>query len=98
MKVPTINRTDRGEPINESSWPRNTVKSVETRKRDVVIRLADWTRDRDEPAYDVEVYIHGVYDWNESQSFTTRNGGRTKPQARAEAVAFAQAQIEKFTK
>jgi hypothetical protein len=87
-----------GRKITETSWPRNLVKSVETRKRDLVIRIADWTKDREEPAYDVEVYIHGVYDWNESKTICTRNEGRTKAQAREVAVRFAQDQIAKFLK
>ncbi len=71
---------------NKEQWPRQACPSVECRKRDLVIRIADWRRDRDEPGYDVECYIAGVYDWNESQHF------RTKP----EAVAYAAAQIAKL--
>lgn len=78
---------------NAHSWPRHAVKSIECRKRDLVLRITDWTRDKHEPAYDVEVYVGGVYDWNLSETFTTRNGGRTKKQARAEAVAFAAKRI-----
>lgn len=74
-------------------WPRNPVKSIETRKRDLVIRIADWTRDREEPSYHVEVYVGGVYDFNLSEVFRTKNAGKTKAQAKAEAVAFAQKQI-----
>ena len=77
----------------DPKWPRCETKSVETRKRELVIRITDWTRDRDEPAFDVEVYDKGVYDWNLSKSFTTRNGGRTKKQAKAEAIEFASKQI-----
>lgn len=76
---------------NEHHWPRNEVKSVECRKRDLVIRIADWTRDKDEPAFDVEVYIGGVYDWNESKAFTVYEY-KTKRQAKAAAVAFTQTQ------
>lgn len=83
---------------NEHHWPRHAVKSVECRKRDLVLRITDWTRDRDEPAYNVEVYIGGVYDWNESESFTTINATppRSKRQAREAAVEFANAQITKL--
>lgn len=83
---------------NEHHWPRHEVKSLECRKRDLVLRIADWTRDREEPAYDVEVYIGGVYDWNASESFTTRNASppRTKKQAREAAIAFANTQITKL--
>jgi hypothetical protein len=78
---------------NTHHWPRNPVKSVETRKRDLVIRIADWTRAKDEPSYDVECYVGGVYDFNLSRTFCTRNAGKTKAQAKAEAIAFAQQQI-----
>lgn len=81
------------ESLTTNSWPRHLNKSVETRKRDVVIRLTDWTHDEDEPAYDVEVYEHGVYDWNESKVFSTKGG---KPKAREAAIAFASAQFTKF--
>ncbi len=80
--------------ITENSWPRNLVKSVETRKRDIVIRIADWTKYREEPAYDVEVYNRGVYDWTLSKVFSVINGNKTE--ARLLAVAFAQSQIAKL--
>jgi len=80
---------------NAHHWPRNEVKSVDCRKRDLVIRIADWMRDRDEPSYDVECYIGGVYDFNESESFTL-NSGLTKAQAKAKAIEYAKAQIEKL--
>lgn len=86
-----------GQPLNATSWPRHLVKSVDTRKRDLVIRVTDWTTDKDEPAFDVETYVAGVYDWNESECFTTKSSNRSKAEARRLAVAFAQAQIEKFT-
>jgi hypothetical protein len=82
---------------NKPQWPRNEVKSIETRKRDLVVRIADWTRqslNTGEPAYDVEVYIGGVYDWNESKGFTLRT--MPKAEAKAQAIAFAQAQIAKW--
>jgi hypothetical protein len=72
--------------ITATSWPRNTVKTVETRKRDIVIRITDWSRDRDEPAFDVEVYDHGVYDWNQSKTFSTKGGKRA---AKVQAAQFA---------
>jgi hypothetical protein len=80
-------------PDKDHNWPRHAVKSVECRKRDLVLRITDWTRDRDEPAYDVEVYIGGVYDWNQSQTFSTRNAGQTKREARTAAVTFAHTKI-----
>lgn len=81
---------------NAHKWPRKAYPSVECRKRDLVIRITDWTKDRSEPAYDVECYVGGVYDWNESKTFSTVNAGQTKEQARAQAVAFAQAQVAKL--
>jgi len=82
--------------ITEYSWPRNKVKSVDTRKRDLVIRISDWTRDKEEPAFDVEVYKAGVYDWNESQSFTTKSSGKTRNEAKQSAIDFARSQIERL--
>lgn len=81
--------------LTDSSWPRKTQDSIQTRKRDVIVRIADWSRDKDEPAYDVEVYAHGVYDWNESKTFSTKDG---KAKARARAVTFAGEQLCKLTK
>lgn len=71
--------------IQESpgKWPRHKVPSVDCRKRDLVIRIADWSRDKDAAGYDVEVYIGGIYDWEESQVCKTK----------CEAIAFAQKQI-----
>ncbi len=83
---------------NEHSWPRNAVQSVECRKRDLVIRIADWTRQSirtGEPAYDVEVYIGGVYDWNESDTFTLHEFG-TKEACKAAALAFVAKQTAKL--
>lgn len=79
---------------NPQQWPRQAITSVECRKRDLVIRITDWTRDKDEPAYDVECYIGGVYDFNESQVFSTKEGG--KKSAKACAIAFASAQTLKL--
>jgi len=79
---------------NEHNWPRHSVPTIEARKRDLVIRIADWTRTK-EPSYDVEVYIGGVYDWNESQTFSINQFG-TKESAKVSAVAFAQSQIAKL--
>ena len=76
-------------------WPRMAVSSVETRKRDLVIRISDWSKDRDEPAFDVECYIGGVYDWSQSESFTF-HVHKTKKAALKAAVTFAQAQIAKL--
>jgi hypothetical protein len=81
---------------NAERWPRKAVASVEARKRDLVIRVSDWTRDRDEPAYDVEVFIGGVYDWNESECHTLYEYGGDASKAKAAAIAYAQSQIAKL--
>ena len=83
---------------NGAQWPRREVESIECRKRDLVIRIADWTRESPrtgEPALDVEVYIGGVYDWNESKTFTLRDLN-TKRVAKSAAIQFAQSQIVKL--
>ena len=81
---------------NKEQWPRQAVKSVECRKRDLVVRITDWMDDDGgEPAFDVEVYIGGVYDFNESKSFTL-SSGLTKVQAKAAAVKYAGEQIAKL--
>ena len=81
------------ESPNKERWPRKKVKSVEARKRDLIIRITDWTDDEDEPAFDVEVYVGGVYDWNLSHVFATKSCGRTKDRARKLAVEFASNRI-----
>lgn len=80
---------------NKHHWPRHEAKTVECRKRDLVLRITNWMDDKDEPAYDVECYIGGVYDWNESESFTL-SSGLTKGQAKQRAIEYAQAQIAKL--
>lgn len=89
-----INRTDRGEPVTKNSWPRHKVDKVKCRERDLVIRITNWLDDEEEPAIDVEMYIAGVYDWNESEAFSTLNAGRTKQQAKALALEFAQQKMK----
>lgn len=54
------------------------------------------TRQKDEPAYDVEVYLAGVFDWRLCETFCTKNAGRTKAEARQLAIKFAQDSIAKF--
>lgn len=90
---------------NKEQWPRQKCETVECRKRDIVLRVTDWWTDRDEPAIDVEVYIGGVYDWHESQTFTksvglaadmkTKTGGYSKKQAKAAATQFAAEKLAK---
>ena len=80
---------------NEANWPRHAVSSVDCRKRDLVIRITDWMDDEDEPAYDVECYIGGVYDWNESHTFTL-SSGLTAEQAKAAAIEYAAEQMAKL--
>lgn len=78
---------------NPQRWPRMPVKSIKARKRDLIVCIADWTKDKDEPAWDVEVYIGGIYDWHESETFCL-DGNPQK--AKADAVAYASAQIAKL--
>lgn len=83
---------------NQQQYPRNSVKSIECHKRDLVIRIADWTRQSPrtgEPAYDVEVYVGGVYDYELSDTFTLYTL-KTKAAAKQSAIAFAQEQIAKL--
>ena len=80
---------------NAHSWPRHKVTSIEARKRDLIVRIADWSKDREEPAYDVEVYIGGVYDWNESKT-CTKHTYSTLVAAKLAAKAFAAQQIERL--
>ena len=80
-------------------WPCHKVDSIQCRKRDLVLRITDWIDDKEEPAVDVETYIGGVYDWNESKTFTRWNskGPRKSPaQCKREAIAFAQEQIARL--
>lgn len=84
---------------NEHHWPRNAVATVECRKRDLVIRIADWSRDREEPAFDVECYIGGVFDWNEAKTFNFGHESaicQNKTEAKQAAIRYAQAQIAKL--
>lgn len=83
------------ESQNENKWPRKEVKTIDCRKRDLIVRIADWSRDRDEPAFDVEVYVGGVYDFNESLSFTKREYGTLRV-AKAAAIRFSATQIAKL--
>lgn len=83
------------ETPNEHHWPRQAVKSIECRKRDLIIRVADWTRDKEEPAYDVEVYIGGVFDWNQSPCCTVWKHG-SKSAAKSAAIKAAQDKIKEL--
>jgi hypothetical protein len=77
---------------NKVHWPRNRVKTIDCRGRDLIVRIADWMTDKDEPAFDVEVYIGGVYDFNESETFTMF---KYKDQniCKQKAIEFAQQKI-----
>ena len=83
--------------ITKTSWPKNLVDNVDCRKRDLVIRITNWLSDKEEPGYDVEIMNKGVYDWNESKSFTLFSG-LSKTQAKNEAIVFAQKSIAKLLK
>ena len=83
------------ETDSEHRWPRTGVGSVKCRHRDLVVRIANWLDDKDEPAYDVEVYIGGVYDFNESKSFTLWEH-EYPTTAMHLAIGYAQSQIAKL--
>ena len=83
------------ESSNEERWPRERTPVVECRKKDLIVRITNWLRDKDEPGYDVECYIGGVFDWGESENFTL-SSGLTKRQARESAIKYAQKQIGKL--
>ncbi len=85
-EAPTIPNSN--DQLTDTSWPRHTVKSIETRKRDLVIRIADFTRTKDAPCFDVEFYQAGVYDWHKSHSFDASMLG--KDEAKRRAIAHAQ--------
>ena len=73
----------------------HTIEPIFCRKKDLVIRIADWTRDKDEPAIDVEVYIRGIYRPAESHSFCTKHANRVPKTAKKLAIRFAQNQVAK---
>ena len=88
-------------PAANHHWPRQAVGSVECRKRDLVLRITNWMSDKEEPAYDVECYIGGVFDWNESKvcsrgGHVPNSSRKTPVQCKREAIAYAQAQIAKL--
>lgn len=80
---------------NSQQWPRKAAPSVKCRKQDLVIRITNWLKDKDEPGYDVEVYIGGVYDWNESRCFSL-SSGLTPLEAKVHAAVFAGEQARKL--
>jgi hypothetical protein len=79
-------------PVN---FPRKRFETIEARKRDLIFRITDWTKDKEEPAYDVEVYIGGVYDYDESKSCTFHEYGN-KRKAKLAAIEFASEKIKKL--
>ena len=49
------------------------MKNTPLRRRDLVtIKLVDWSKDKDEPAYDVEIYKKGVFNSKLSKIFSTK--------------------------
>ena len=85
--------------ITKTSWPKHKVETIECRKRDLVIRIADWTRqsmETGEPAYDVEIYDKGIYDWHQSKSFTLLE--MPKATAKRAAIQFANDMIRQLLK
>lgn len=83
--------------IEKDDWKVHKTSSVETRKKDLVVRVSNWLRDKDEPGYDVEVYLKGSYHYDESKTFTL-SSGLTKDQAKEKAIEYACSQIKKLLK
>lgn len=78
--------------ITKRSWPKHKISKIECRKRDLIIRIADWTKDKESPCFDVEFYQAGVYDWNKSHSFDASMLG--KLEAKNRAIEHAQSLIK----
>ena len=76
---------------SETDGSNRATRHVSTRDRDLVVRIADWTDDPDEAAYDVEMYVGGVYVYAEGEVFSVDEDG--KDDAKTRAIAFAQKQI-----
>lgn len=68
---------------NPQGYPNRKVESIECRKRDLIVRIADWTRTKDAPYYDVETYVGGIYSQEHSGQFLTKQ----------EATTFASAKM-----
>lgn len=73
----------------------NTKNMLECRKRDFIIRIANWIKNKDEPGYDVEIYIGGIYQATMSKGFYL-SSGFTPKQAKNEAIKFSQKQIKEL--
>jgi len=81
--------------IEKDDWKVRKTSSIETRKKDLVIRIANWLEDKEEPGYDVEVYLKGAYHFANSKTFTL-SSGLTKGEAKEKAIEFACNQIKKL--
>jgi len=60
MRIPKVSTT---------AWQ---TPSIECRKRDLIVRIANWKRTKAAPYYDVETYIGGVYNQTHSKSFESK--------------------------
>ena len=76
-------------------FPRHKVETVELRKKDIVIRVTDWWRDKEEPAFDVEVYTEGCFDYERSHIFA-KSDGLSKEEAKAKAKEFAKEALDRL--
>lgn len=76
---------------SETDGSNRATRHISTGNRDLVVRIADWTDDPDEAAYDVEMYVGGVYVSSESAVFSVDED--SKDDAKTRAIAFAQKQI-----
>jgi hypothetical protein len=66
---------------------------IPNRKKDIiVIKIVDWWNDKDEPAIDLEVYEHGVFDPKKSTIYSFND--YSKP----EAIEMARRMAEHYIK
>ncbi len=74
------------------------IKDLKLRDRDILtIRITDWSDDnlQDEPAIDVEIYINGEYQFDESKVFSINpknNKFQALEQARKFAISFVKSE------
>lgn len=87
----TIADQDAEEVENEVStleWVQKQLRKPAKRKEPLVIRFADFSKDKDEPAIDVEFYEDGKFDNTYDGVFSTTKAGSYR-QAMINAVEHA---------
>jgi hypothetical protein len=63
------------------------------RKELITVKLVDFTKDKDEPAYDIELFVNGKFIFDKSAIFSTET--EDKKIAYNKAVDFAIEQLSK---